>query len=60
MEEEIAMLMKEKGASWVTDEKLGLIHKAYLAKADAMKMLHSQLGHMPYPRIERMICRGYS
>ena len=51
------MLMKKKGASWVTDEKIGLIHKAYLAKADAMELLHSQLGHMPYPRIERMIRR---
>jgi len=58
MEEEIAMLMKEKGASWVTDERIGLIHKAYLAKADAMELLHSQLGHMPYPRIERMIRGG--
>jgi GAG-pre-integrase domain len=50
MEEEIAMLIKEKGASWV--------HKAYLAKADAMELLHSQLGHMLYPRIERMVRRG--
>ena len=58
MEEEIAVLMEEKGASWVTNEKIGLIHKAYLAKADAMELLHSQLGHMPYPRIERMIRRG--
>jgi hypothetical protein len=57
-EEEIAMLIKKKAAIWVTDQKIRLIHKAFLAKADAMELLHSQLGHMPYQRIKRMIRRG--
>jgi hypothetical protein len=30
---------------------------AYLARADALEMIHISLGHMPYQRIERMIRR---
>ena len=58
MEEEVAMLAKVMGSDWLTDERLGLIHQAYLAKADALELLHSQLGHMPYSRIEMMIAKG--
>ena len=55
IEEEIAMLTNVIGSDWLTDERLGIIHQAYLAKADALELLHSQLGHMPYSRIEMMI-----
>ena len=58
MEKEVAMLAKVMGSDWLTDERLGLIHQAYLAKADALELLHSQPGHMPYSRIEIMIAKG--
>ena len=58
MEEEVAMLAKVMGSDWLTDERLGLIHQEYLAKADVLELLHSQLGHMPYSRIEVMIGKG--
>ena len=58
MEEEITMLVNEMGSDWLTEERLGLIHQAYLAKTDALRLLHSQLGHRPYSRIEVMIGKG--
>ena len=58
MEEKVAMLAKVMGSDLLTDERLGLIHQAYLAKADALELLHSQLGHVPYSRIEMMIAKG--
>ena len=58
MEEEVAMLAQVIRTDWLTDERLGLIHQAYLATADALELLHSQLGQTPYSRIEMMIGRG--
>ena len=58
MEEEVAMLAQVMGSDWLTEERLGLMHQAYLARADALELLHSQLGHMPYSRIEVMIWKG--
>ena len=43
MEEEVAMLAKVIRLNWLTEERLGHIHQAYLAKADALELLHSQL-----------------
>ena len=58
MEEEVVMLAKVIWLKWLTGERLWLIRQAYLAKADALELLHSQLGHMPYSRIEVMIGKG--
>ena len=52
------MLAKVIRLNWLTEERLGHIHQAYLAKADALELLHSQLGHLPYSRIEVMIGKG--
>ena len=58
MEEEVAMLAQVMGSDWLNDERLGLFHQAYLAKTDALELLHSQLGHRAYSRIEMMIWKG--
>jgi hypothetical protein len=58
MEEDVAMLAKVMGSGWLTDERLGLIHQEYSAKSDALELLNSQLGHMPYSRIKTMIGKG--
>ena len=52
------MLAQVLRSDWLTDERLGLIHQAYLAKADALELSHSQLEHMPYSRIEVMLGKG--
>ena len=52
------MLAKIMGSDWLTDKRLGIIRQAYLAMADSLELLHSELGHMPYSRIEVMIGKG--
>jgi len=51
------MLTEENGEAWMTEERQDGIVGAYLARADALELLHIRLGHMPYQRIERMIRR---
>ena len=41
----------------MTEERQNGIVQAYLARADALELLHIRLGHMPYERIERLIRR---
>jgi GAG-pre-integrase domain len=57
MLEQVRMLTEENGESWMTEERQDGIVGAYLARADALELLHIRLGHMPYQRIERMIRR---
>jgi hypothetical protein len=58
MEEEMAVLQRIMSSDSMTADRIRLIDKAYLAKADALELLHSQLGHLPYSHIEMMIRQG--
>ena len=44
MKEKVAVLAKVMGSDWLTDERLGLIHQAYLAKADHSLVICLTLG----------------
>jgi hypothetical protein len=57
MLEQVRVLTEENGEAWMTEERQDGIVGAYLARADALELLHIRLGHMPYQRIERMIRR---
>jgi hypothetical protein len=58
IEEEMAVLKRVMGSNWMTTDRIRLLNKAYLAKADAVEQLHSQLGHLTYPYIKMMILQG--
>ena len=58
MKEEMVVLQRVMGSDWMTAARIRLINKADLAKTDALELLHSQLGHLPYHRIEMMIRQG--
>ena len=57
MLEQVRLLTEANGEAWMTEERQNGIVGAYLARADALELLHIRLGHMPYQRIERMIRR---
>ena len=57
MLEQVRLLTEQNGETWMTEERQDGIVGAYLARADALELLHIRLGHMPYQRIERMIRR---
>ena len=57
MLEQVCLLTEANGEAWMTEERQNGIVGAYLARADALELLHIRLGHMPYQRIERMIRR---
>ena len=40
------------GRNWLTDERREEVYQTYVAKAQALEILHMQLGHLPYQRIE--------
>ena len=40
------------GRHWLTDERRGECVKTYVAKDEAREILHMQLGHLLYQRIE--------
>ena len=46
------------GRNWLTDERREELFQTYVAKAQALEILHMQLGHLPYQRIERLIQKG--
>ena len=46
------------GRHWLTDERREECVQSYVAKAEALEILHMQLGHLPYQRIERLIQKG--
>ena len=46
------------GRNWLTDERRDECVETYVAKAEALEILHMQLGHLPYQRIERLIQKG--
>ena len=43
------------GRHWLTDERRDECVDTYVAKAEALEILHMQLVHLPYQRIERLI-----
>ena len=43
------------GRNRLTDKRREEVHQTYVAKALAFEILHMQLGHLPYPRIVRLI-----
>jgi hypothetical protein len=57
MLEQVWQMTEEKGEAWMSEEWRNGIVGAYMARADALEMLHIGLGHMPYQWIERMIRR---
>ena len=36
------------GRNWLTDERREEVYQTYVAKAQALEILHMQLGHLPY------------
>ena len=46
------------GRNWLTDERREELYQTYVAKAQALEILHMRLGHLPYQRIERLIQKG--
>ena len=46
------------GRNWLTDERREEVYQTYVAKAQALEILHMQLVHLPYQRIEGLIQRG--
>ena len=46
------------GRHWLTDERRDECVETYVAKAEALEILHMRLGHLPYQRIERLIQKG--
>ena len=46
------------GRNWLTDKRREEVYQTYVAKAQALEILHMQLGHLPYQRIERLIQIG--
>ena len=43
------------GRHWLTEERRQECVETYVAKAEALEILHMKLGHLPYQRIERLI-----
>jgi GAG-pre-integrase domain len=48
-------LKHHSGRNWLTDERHEKVYQTYVAKAQALDILHMQLGHLHYQRIERLI-----
>ena len=46
------------GTHSLTDKRREECVQTYVAKAEALEILHMQLGHLPYQRIERLIQKG--
>ena len=46
------------GRHWLADERRDECVETYVAKAEALEILHMHLGHLPYQRIERLIQKG--
>ena len=47
MLEQVRLLTEVNGEAWMTEERKDGIVGAYLARADALELLHIRLGHMP-------------
>jgi hypothetical protein len=45
-------LKAHRGRHWLTDKRRDECVETYVAKAEAVEILHMQLGHLPYQRIE--------
>ena len=41
-----------------TEAYVNALQEVYITKVEALELLHIQLGHMPYQRIERMLQLG--
>ena len=46
------------GGAELDEETKAAVAKAYRTKMEALELLHYQLGHLPYERIERLIRLG--
>ena len=46
------------GRNWLPDERREEVYQTYVTKAQALEILHMQLGHLSYQRIERLIQKG--
>ena len=46
------------GRNLLIDERREELLQTYVANAQALEILHMQLGHLPYQRIERLIQKG--
>jgi hypothetical protein len=51
----LVFLKYHLGRNWLTDEHREEVYQTYIGKGQALEILHMQLGHLPYQRIERQI-----
>ena len=51
---EMTKLKREMASEDCTEEFAQALQQVYITKAEALELLHLQLGHLPYQRIERM------
>ena len=58
LDEQCQILHHYQEDEWLQESKFEELSASYLAKADALELLHVQLGHLPYSRIEKMISKG--
>ena len=55
---EMTKLKREMESQDCTEEFAQALQQVYITKAEALELLHLQLGHLPYQRIERMLPLG--
>jgi hypothetical protein len=53
MLDQVRMLTEENEEAWMTEERQDSIVATYLARADALELLHIRLGHMPPSELNR-------
>jgi hypothetical protein len=52
---EMEKVMREMLKEDSTEEFANALQEVYITKVEALGLLHLQLGHLPYQRIERML-----
>ena len=55
---EIEKVKREMSKGKCTEAFANALQEVYITKVKALELLHIQLGHMPYQRIERMLQFG--
>ena len=58
LQAQLRLLQQNNRGSELGEETKTVVAKAYRTKMEALELLHYQLGHLPYERIERLIRLG--
>jgi hypothetical protein len=58
LQAQLKLLQQDNGGAELDEEIKAAVAKAYRTKMKALELLHYQLGHLPYKRIERLIRPG--